>query len=286
VTIHEVGKVVKHNKTFCLNKEYGKDFNEWNENVDVSTQIDHNSFCLNESIVPKDDGEKAILQKKLFLRTIIEECLNTEQDQSLAHPHGEIYDTYTAYHELEQQSLAFTREQLSHGTLSQYIEAMQSSGKWSGTLFNVALHWYEQIKQYMWFKLIGLLPMDSFCFIQSAVDLKIRLECMKHMDHGEHTDRRVSSTYIDVSQERHPTCSPIGRWPLTMITRQITPIQVECWQPLPGTLSGEERNSVIPDQGEPANSMLYQDRMTHIKRKWRTLHVPWTVHDVDDLVSL
>jgi hypothetical protein len=105
--------------------------------IGVSTQIDHTHFVFNESIVPKDDGENAILQKIQFLNTILEERLNTEQVQSLAHLHGDIYATYTAYHELKQHALAFTREQLSHGTLLQYIEAMQSPGKWSGTLFNV-----------------------------------------------------------------------------------------------------------------------------------------------------
>jgi hypothetical protein len=37
VTVHEVCQVVKHNKTFYLNNEDEKDFNEWNENVGVGT---------------------------------------------------------------------------------------------------------------------------------------------------------------------------------------------------------------------------------------------------------
>jgi hypothetical protein len=198
VTKNDVCQVVKLEKTFYLNKEDEKYFNEWNNNVGVGTQIDHTHCVFNESLVPKDDGEKAILQKIQFLHTILEERLNTDPVHSLAHPHGEIYDTYTAYHRLKQHSLAFTREQLSHGILSQYIEAMQSPGKWSGTFFNVALHLHEQIKQYMWLKLIGLLPLQSFCLMQSAVDYIIRLEYVQQMDHREHTDRRVSSTYIDV----------------------------------------------------------------------------------------
>jgi hypothetical protein len=63
VTIHEVRKVVKHNNMFYLNEEDGKDFNVWNENAGVGIQIDHTHLDFNESIVPKDDGEKAILQK-------------------------------------------------------------------------------------------------------------------------------------------------------------------------------------------------------------------------------
>jgi hypothetical protein len=60
----------------------------------------------------------------------------------------------------------------------------------------------------MWLKLIGLLSLQSLCLMQSAVDYIIRLEYMQQMDQGEYTDRRVSSTYIDVLQERHPACSP------------------------------------------------------------------------------
>jgi hypothetical protein len=68
VTIHEV---VKCDKIFFLNKEDEKDFNEWNENARVGTQIDHNHCVFNESLVPKDDGEKAILQKIQFCSLLL-----------------------------------------------------------------------------------------------------------------------------------------------------------------------------------------------------------------------
>jgi hypothetical protein len=92
------------------------------------------------------------------LYAILEEHLNTDHVKLLAHPYGENYNAYNVYHEMRKHALAFTKEQLSHDTLSQYIEAMQIPGKWSGTLFNVVLHWYEQIKAYMWLNMIRLLP--------------------------------------------------------------------------------------------------------------------------------
>jgi hypothetical protein len=58
--------------------------------------------------------------------------------------------THAIYPEMKKHDLAFTREQLLYDTLLQYIEAVQIQGKWSGTLFNVVLNWYKQIKEYMW----------------------------------------------------------------------------------------------------------------------------------------
>jgi hypothetical protein len=86
---------------------------------------------------------------------------------------------------------------------------MQSPGKCCGSLFNVILHWYEHMKEYMGLQLIGVLPTQTLCLLQSAVDDIILLEYMEQIDHGENmTYRGVSSTYIDVLQEIHPTCSP------------------------------------------------------------------------------
>jgi hypothetical protein len=58
----------------------------------------------------------------------------------------------------------------SYDTLSQYTESMQIPRKWSGTLFNVVLHWYVQITAFL-------------------------LEFMQQIDHEEHMD---SSSYIDL----------------------------------------------------------------------------------------
>jgi hypothetical protein len=117
---------------------------------------------------------------------------------------------------------------------------------------------------------------------------------VQQMDHGEHTERRVSSTYIDVLQERHPTCSP---------HRKVAPdydyktdnsnsgahYLKPNWSVrdhYQGTIPGKARNSFLPDQKEPVNSMLHQDRMIHIRRKRTPLQVPWTVHDIGNLVAL
>jgi hypothetical protein len=49
----------------------------------------------------------------------------------------------------------------------------------------------------------------------------------------------------------------------------------------------EERNIFLPEQKQkgPLNSKLLQDRVTHMNSKWKPLQVPWTVHDVGDLVD-
>jgi hypothetical protein len=63
--------------------------------------------------------------------------------------------------------------------------AMKHPVKWHGGLLNVVLHWYEQIKEYVWLKLIGLLSTQTLCLLQSAVDDVIVLDYMQQIDHGE-----------------------------------------------------------------------------------------------------
>jgi hypothetical protein len=173
--------------------------------------MDCTHSVFDEYDIPEDVGEKAILQKIEYLYAVLEIFLNTGQVISLAHPYGENNDSHTVYCELKKHTLAFIRGHSSHYTLSQYIEAMQSPGKWCGTLFNVILHWYKQIKKYMWLQLIGVLPTQTLCLLQSAVDDIILLEYMELIDHEEHTYRGVSLTSIDVLQERHPPCSPLRK---------------------------------------------------------------------------
>jgi hypothetical protein len=157
--------------------------------------------------VLKDDKEKDVSQKIKFLYVVLEECLNTDHMKSLAHPYGE--DADIAYFELKKRSLAFTMEQLSCDVMIQYrMLPIKHPGKWNDKMFNVVLHWYERIKEYMWLKLIGLPPTQSLCLMQSAVDYVISLEYMQQIDHGEHMYGKDSSTYIDVLPESNPTCSP------------------------------------------------------------------------------
>jgi hypothetical protein len=110
--------------------------------------------------IPKDRGAKAVFQKIQFLHTILEACLN--MDHALAHPYGDNDDANNAYLEMKTHTLEFTMEQLSCDTLTQYTPPIQLSGKCHGTLFEVVLNWYEQIKKYMWLNLIGL-PTQTVC---------------------------------------------------------------------------------------------------------------------------
>jgi hypothetical protein len=109
--------------------------------------------------------------------------------KSLANPYGEHNDISSVYIELKTHVIAFTMDQLSHDTLLKYMQKTQHPGKMCGTLFNVVLHWYECIKEYMWLKLIGLLPTQNLCLMQSAVDDVILLEYMQQLDHSENTYR-------------------------------------------------------------------------------------------------
>jgi hypothetical protein len=139
-----------------------------------------------------------MMEKNLcFRNTVIvqKSCLHTNHVKSLANPYGEhngISSVYTI--ELKSHALEFTMEQLSHDTMLKYMQKTQHPGKWCGTLFNVVLHWYECIKEYMWLKLIGLLPTKNLSLMQSAVDDIVLLEYMQQLDHSENTYRTDSLT--------------------------------------------------------------------------------------------
>jgi hypothetical protein len=107
--------------------------------------------------------------------------------KALAHPYGENHESNNVYHELKKHMLEFTMDQLSPDILMQYMQTIQHPGKWYGTSFAVALHWYDQIKWYMWLKLIGLLPKQSLCLLEKAVEDFIALEYTKKCEYMENT---------------------------------------------------------------------------------------------------
>jgi hypothetical protein len=149
---------------------------------------------FNESYNLKDDGEKSVFQKIQSLYKDLDERLHTNHVKSLANPYGEHNDISSVYIELKTHALAFTMEQLSHDTKLKYMmQKTQHPGKWCGTLFNVVLHWYKCIKEYMWLKLIGLPPTQNLCLMQSAVDDVVFLEYMQ-----QNTCRTDSLSYLHV----------------------------------------------------------------------------------------
>jgi hypothetical protein len=93
-----------------------------------------------------------------------------------------------------------------YDTLLQYVEATQIPGKWSGTLFNVVLYWYKQIKECMRLQLIGLLPTQTLHSMQSAVEDVDVLEYMWQIDHKEYVYWKDTLTYMRVMEARNPTC--------------------------------------------------------------------------------
>jgi hypothetical protein len=46
----------------------------------------------NENHVPKDNREIAVSQKIKLLHTLLEECLDMEQEKLQVHPYGEYYE--------------------------------------------------------------------------------------------------------------------------------------------------------------------------------------------------
>jgi hypothetical protein len=58
----------------------------------------------------------------------------------------------------------------------------------------------------MWLKLIGLLPTQNLCLMQSAVDDIVLLEYTQQLYHNENTYRMDSLTYIH-AQARNLICS-------------------------------------------------------------------------------
>jgi hypothetical protein len=81
------------------------------------------------------------------------------------------------------------------------MATMLHPGNLYGGLFNVVPQWYEQIKEYMWLKLVGLLPTQTLCLVQSAVDDEVSLEYLQN-DHIENTYRKNSLNYTHALEAR------------------------------------------------------------------------------------
>jgi hypothetical protein len=145
LTIHEFHRGVKQDKTVYQGMKDSRDFNAWKENINAVTQIDCTHHVPYENHVPKDDREISVSQKIKLLHTLLEECLDMEQGKLQVHPYGEYYEN--VYHDLKKHALESTMEQLSHDTLFQYMSTISHPGKCCGTMLEVVLYWYEQIKQ-------------------------------------------------------------------------------------------------------------------------------------------
>jgi hypothetical protein len=157
---------IKQDKTFHQNSKGDKYTNTWNQPY---TQINHTRFVFNdEHDVPKNWNKRALFGKMQSLHNVLEEYLSIYHAKALAHQYGEHHETNNVDLELKKHVLEFTMEQLSGDRLTQHVQTMQHPGKWHGTIFAVVLHLYDQIKLYMWLKLIGHLPsILSVCYKRS-----------------------------------------------------------------------------------------------------------------------
>jgi hypothetical protein len=135
-------------------------------------------FVFNDEYdVPKDWEERAVFWKIQLLHIVLEECLNIYHAKALVHP--EYHEANNVYLKLKKHALELTMEKLSHDILIQYMKTIHHPGHWHGTLFPVVLYWYDQIKPYMWLKLIGLLPTQTCCLLQKAVEDVMAIEYVK-----------------------------------------------------------------------------------------------------------
>jgi hypothetical protein len=48
-------------------------------------------------------------------------------------------------------------------------------------MLEVVLYWYEQIKQSMWLKLMGILQVETLCLLQNAVEDIIELQYIQQI---------------------------------------------------------------------------------------------------------
>jgi hypothetical protein len=113
--------------------------------------------------------------------------LNRDHAKALSHPYGEHHEANNVYLGLNKHVLEFTMGQLSSDRLTQNMQATQHPGKWHGTMLAVVLYWYDQIKLYMWLKLIGHLPTQTLCLLQKVVEDVIALEYVKKREYMENT---------------------------------------------------------------------------------------------------
>jgi hypothetical protein len=127
-----------------------------------------------------------------------------EQEKLLVHPYGEYYEN--VHHDLKKHSLEFMMEQLSHDTIYQCMSTISHPDKCSGKRLEAVLYWYEQIKQYTWLTLIGLLPVETLCLLQNAVENVIVLELKHQIDDKKNTHHHNSLTYMCYMELRNPTC--------------------------------------------------------------------------------
>jgi hypothetical protein len=110
---------------------------------------------------------------------------------------------------------------------------------------------------------------QTLCLMQSEVEDVIVLEYMQQIDHGEHRYRRVSSTYKVVLRESNPTCLPHKKWAPDCDYKvdnsnagdHDLELNWSIGEHYHGSIPVEERNSFLPDQKDPVNSMRHQDIM-------------------------
>jgi hypothetical protein len=176
----------------------------------TNTQIDLTRFVFNdEHDVPKNWNKRAVFGKMQSLHNVLEEYLSIYHAKALAHQYGEHHETNNVDLELKKHVLEFTMEQLSSDRLTQYVQTMQHPRKWHGTIFAVVLHWYDQIKLYMWLKLIGHLPTYSLCLLQKVVEDVIALEYMKECEYMEntHSDKNPLTYLFDFNTTEAICCT-------------------------------------------------------------------------------
>jgi hypothetical protein len=166
-----------------------KHWDAWNRSLITQASAHDVSEVLDPSYVPPrndPEAEELFKQKKIFVYSVLNKCVMTDQGKSFVREHDKDFDAQAVYRKLLDHASKSTAADFTKDKLVEYLTTAKLNSSWKGTTEGFLLHWNEQ------FRLLNdLLPTEEHYseavkrrMLESAVKQIPELKRIKDLDNN------------------------------------------------------------------------------------------------------
>ncbi|KAG7341092.1 hypothetical protein IV203_023043 [Nitzschia inconspicua] len=176
-------------------------WDSWNAHTLATAQAQDVAEVLDPAYVPPPTEVGLFQQKKLYMYSVLCNCLDTDQGKTVIRTHAATSDAQKAYADMREYCLRSAKAELNAADHLAYItNAKLGNGQWRGTAESFILNWQDRLRKHtdtLKDKSAALHDTTKLALLQNAVSLIPQLNDVKLRADQYNSATQQATTYAE-----------------------------------------------------------------------------------------
>ncbi|KAG7340327.1 hypothetical protein IV203_023870 [Nitzschia inconspicua] len=176
-------------------------WDSWNAHTLATAQAQDVAEVLDPTYVPPPTEVGLFQQKRLYMYSVLLNCLDTDQGQTVIRTHAATSDAQKAYADMREYCLRSAKAELNAADHLAYItNAKLGNGQWRGTAESFILNWQDRLRKHtdtLKDKSAALHDTTKLALLQNAVSLIPQLNDVKLRADQYNSATKQATTYAE-----------------------------------------------------------------------------------------